>query len=71
MADISIDELVSHLYNEVPASRREAIQVALQTEAHLQDTYQSFTETLQELSSVSYSPRKESIAKILQYGQSS
>lgn len=71
MADISIEELVSHLYNEVPASRSQAIQRALQTDAHLQDTYQSFTDTLQELSNVSYSPRKESIEKILQYGQSS
>jgi phage tail tape-measure protein len=71
MADISIEELVSHFYNEVPASRSQAIQRALQTDAHLQDMYQSFKDTLQELSNVSYSPRKESIEKILEYGQSS
>ncbi len=70
MAEVSTEELISHLYNEVSATRRDAIHKALQVDAELMETHQGLSETMQELSNVAYSPRKESIERILQYGQS-
>jgi len=67
MINITPEELVRYIYNETSPQKAEKIRVALQTDWNLRDTYEKLVDTEKELSKLKFSPRVETVNKILAY----
>jgi hypothetical protein len=67
MINITPEELVRYIYNETSPQKTEKIRSALQTDWNLRDTYEKLVGTEKELSKLKFSPRVETVNKILAY----
>ncbi len=67
MNNITPEELVRYIYNETSPQKSEKIQSALQTDWNLRGTYEKLLGAQKELSELKFSPRKETVNKILEY----
>jgi hypothetical protein len=67
MIKFTPEDLVRYLYNETSEQKTASIKAALQTDWNLRETYEKLASSLKNLSEVSFSPRTETINKILEY----
>lgn len=67
MNNITPEELVRYIYNETSPQKSERIKSALQTDGNLRDAYEKLLGAEKDLSQLTFSPRKETVNKILQY----
>ncbi len=69
MPTTATEELISFLYNETSSKKSAQIKTALETDPALMSNLSDLQSAINELDTVLYSPRKESIENILKYGQ--
>jgi len=67
MIKITPEELIRYLYNETSEQKTAAIRAALQTDWNLRETYEKLASSVKNLNKVTFSPRSETINKILEY----
>lgn len=67
MMKITEEELVRYIYNEASAQRTATIHAALQTDWSLRETYEKLVNSQKNLNEIKFSPRRETINKILDY----
>ncbi len=67
MIKISPEELVRYLYNETSEQKTAKIKAALQTDWNLRDTYEKLLISHKGLNEIKFSPRSETVNKILEY----
>lgn len=67
MIKISPEELVRYLYNETSEQKTAKIKAALQTDWNLRDTYEKLLIAHKNLNEIKFSPRVETINKIMEY----
>ena len=67
MMKFTTEELVKYLYNESSQKQAEKIKSAVQTDWNLRDCYEKLLNTKNDLSELSFSPRRQSVNKILEY----
>ena len=67
MIKITPEELVRYLYNETSEQKTAKIKAALQTDWNLRDTYDKLVSAHKNLNEIRFSPRKETVNKILEY----
>lgn len=67
MIKFTMEELIKHLYNESSQQQAVKIKSAVQTDWKLRDCYEKLLSTKNELSELSFSPRQQSVNKILEY----
>jgi hypothetical protein len=67
MMKITPEELVRYLYNETSDQKTASIKAALQTDWNLRETYEKLESSRNKLSEINFSPRRETINKILDY----
>ena len=67
MIKISPEELVRYLYNETSEQKTAKIKAALQTDWNLRDTYEKLVISHKNLNEIKFSPRTETVNKILEY----
>lgn len=67
MIKISPEELVRYLYNETSEQKTAKIKAALQTDWNLRDTYEKLLISHKNLNEIKFSPRTETVNKILEY----
>lgn len=67
MIKISPEELVRYLYNETSEQKTAKIKAALQTDWNLRDTYEKLLISHKNLNEIKFSPRAETVNKILEY----
>ena len=67
MIKITPEELVKYLYDETSEIRTASIQAALQTDWNLRESYEKLVSTKTDLNTIKFSPRAESVNKILEY----
>ncbi|MEO9051082.1 MAG: hypothetical protein ABI280_04760 [Ginsengibacter sp.] len=67
MIKITPEELVRYIYNETSEHKTAMIKAALETDWNLRDTYEKLLGAHKGLSGVKYSPRPETVSKILEY----
>jgi len=67
MINITPEELVRYIYNETSPQKTEKIRSALQTDWNLRDTYEKLLGAQKGLSELKFSPREETVNKILEY----
>ena len=67
MIKISPEELVRYLYNETSEQKTAKIKAALQTDWNLRDTYEKLLISHKNLNDIKFSPRTETVNKILEY----
>jgi hypothetical protein len=68
MTKFTPEDLVRYLYNETSEQKAASIKAALQSDWNLRETYEKLANSLKNLSEVTFSPRVETINKILEYG---
>ena len=68
MNSITPDDLLLFLYNETPPEMTIAIKSALESHYRLQESMNELIISMESLEEVSYSPRQQSVDKILAYG---
>lgn len=67
MNKFSPDDLVQYLYKETSDRKTEAIKTALENDWELQESYKQMLAAQEKLEEISFSPREESVNKILQH----
>lgn len=67
MIKSTMEELVKYLYNESSQKQAVKIKSAVQTDCKLRDCYEKLLSTKNDLSELSFSPRQQSVNKILEY----
>jgi len=67
MIRFTTEDLVRYLYNETSEQKTAQIKAALQTDWNLKETYEKLVNSKRDLNEISFSPRKETVNKILQY----
>ncbi len=67
MIKITPEDLVRYLYNETSEQKTASIRAALQTDWNLKETYENLASSMKNLDEVKFSPRPETINKILEY----
>lgn len=67
MIKITQEDLVRYLYNETSDRKTAAIKAALQTDWNLRESYEKLLISQKNLNKIKFSPRTESIGKILEY----
>ncbi len=67
MINITQEDLVRYLYNETSEQKTAAIKAALQTDWNLRESYEKLLNSHTNLNSIKFSPRTESVNKILEY----
>ena len=67
MIKVTPEELIRYIYNETSPQKTENIKAALQTDWNLRETYERLISTNKELSELRFSPRIETVNKILEY----
>ncbi len=68
MNSITPDDLLLFLYNETSPELTIAIKSALESDYRLQESMNEMIISMESLEEISYSPRQQSIDKILAYG---
>ncbi|MEO8719861.1 MAG: hypothetical protein ABI297_09105 [Ginsengibacter sp.] len=71
MTKITPEDLVRYAYNEASQRKTVLIQNALQTDWNLKKSYEKLLSSLESLNGINFSPRPESIKKILEYASKS
>ena len=67
MMKITSEDLIKYVYNETSEQKSATIQAALQTDWSLREMYQQLLNSQSELNEIKFSPRRESVNKILEY----
>ncbi len=67
MIKITPEDLVRYLYNETSELKTASIQAALQTDWNLRESYEKLVGSTLDLNRIQFSPRPESVNKILEY----
>lgn len=67
MIKITPEELVRYLYNETSEQKTTLITAALQTDWNLKETYERLVSSQKDLNKINFSPRRETVNKILDY----
>jgi len=67
MIKFTPEDLVRYLYNETSEQKTASIKAALQTDWNLRETYEKLLSSQKNLDKISFSPRSESVNKILEY----
>ncbi|MEO8854760.1 MAG: hypothetical protein ABI359_13340 [Ginsengibacter sp.] len=67
MMKITSDDLIKYLYNETSEQKSATIQTALQTDWSLREMYEKLLNSQSELKKIKFSPRRETVNKILDY----
>jgi hypothetical protein len=67
MMKITSEDLVKYLYNETSEQKSATIQAALQTDWSLRELYDQLLTSQSELKKIEFSPRRETVNKILEY----
>ncbi|HEY5465130.1 MAG TPA: hypothetical protein VIJ95_17855 [Hanamia sp.] len=67
MIKITPEELVRYLYHETSEQKTAKIRAALQTDWNLRDTFEKLSSAHKNLNEIKYSPRRESVNRILEY----
>ena len=67
MMKITSDDLIKYLYNETSEQKSATIQTALQTDWSLREMYEQLLNSQSELKKIKFSPRRETVNKILEY----
>jgi len=67
MIKFTPEDMVRYLYNETSEQKTASIKAALQTDWNLRETYEELASSLENLNGVNFSPRPETINKILEY----
>jgi hypothetical protein len=67
MIKITSEELLRYLYKETSEQKSAIIRAALQTDWNLRETYEKLVNAQKNLNEISFSPRQESVNKILEY----
>jgi hypothetical protein len=69
MNSFTTEELLQYLYNEIDATKMAAIQKALGSDWQLQERVQLLKKTQQQLDTLHYAPRTQTIDSILAYAE--
>ncbi|MEO5966910.1 MAG: hypothetical protein ABIP68_08145 [Ferruginibacter sp.] len=69
MQSFTLEDLVQYLYNEASTEKTAAIKLALETDYNLREKLAVMATASKRLDALSFSPRKETIYKILQYAK--
>ncbi|MDQ6843058.1 MAG: hypothetical protein M3Z92_01705 [Bacteroidota bacterium] len=67
MTHITQEDLVRYLYDETSEHKSELIKEALETDMNLRDSFDALLLSKRKLEEINFSPRQESVEKILQY----
>jgi hypothetical protein len=67
MTKFTQEDLVQYLYRETSEQKTAAINVALDNDWDLQDSFEQISSTLNNLEEVNLSPRDEAVNRILQH----
>jgi len=67
MIKITPEDLVRYLYNETSEQKTTLIKAALQNDWNLRESYEKLLNSYKDLNSIKFSPRPESINRILEY----
>ena len=67
MIKFTMEELVKYLYNESSQKQAGKIKSAVLTDWNLRDAYENLLSAKSNLSELSFSPRQQSVNKILEY----
>lgn len=67
MTKITTEELVRYIYNETSEQKTAGIQAALQTDCSLRENYEKLLNSHKSLKEIKFSPRRETVNKILEY----
>lgn len=67
MNNFTEDDLVRYLYNETSELKTAVIKTALLTDSNLKESYEKLVTAQQSLQDINFSPRQQSIDKILEY----
>ena len=67
MMKITSEDLIKYLYNETSEQKSATIQTALQTDWSLREMYEKLLNSQSELKKIKFSPRRETVDKILAY----
>ncbi|HXS54932.1 MAG TPA: hypothetical protein VN726_02340 [Hanamia sp.] len=67
MIKFTTEDLVRYLYNETSEQKTAMIKAALQSDWNLKETYENLVKSQKDLNEIEFSPRRESINKILDY----
>ncbi|MEO6135747.1 MAG: hypothetical protein ABIP35_11380 [Ginsengibacter sp.] len=67
MNNFTQDDLVRYLYKETSELKTAAIKAALLTDFNLKESYEKLVNAQQGLQDINFSPRQQSIDKILEY----
>ena len=67
MTKITQEDLVRYLYNETSDTKSELVRDALESDMNLRDSFETLLASKKTLENVDFSPRPESVDKILQY----
>ncbi len=69
MQSFTLEDLVQYLYNEASTEKTAAIKLALETDYNLREKLAVMATASKRLDALSFSPRKETIDKILEYAK--
>ncbi len=67
MIKITPEDLVRYLYNETSEQKTVSIKAALQIDWNLRESYEKLLNSQKNLNKIKFSPRPESVDKILEY----
>ena len=67
MMKITSEDLIKYVYNETSEQKSATIQAALQIDWSLREMYEQLLNSKSELNEIKFSPRRESVNKILEY----
>lgn len=67
MIRFTTEDLVRYLYNETSEQKTAEIKAALQTDWNLKETYEKLLSSYKNLDKIKFSPRRETVNKILDY----
>lgn len=67
MITITQEDLVRYLYNETSETKSAEIKASLQTDWNVREAFEKLLSTQHALNEVSYSPRPQTIDKIMEY----
>lgn len=69
MQSFTLEDLVQYMYNEASPEKMVAIKLALETDYNLREKLAVMATASKRLDALSFSPRKETIDKIIQYAK--
>ena len=71
MTQFTTEELIQYLYRETTEERTKEIDKAIETDWTVREKFEALQDTTQQLDSAVSSPRRQSIAAILNYAKAS